>query len=144
MSSCAAFMSAQRALVLRVSCCFSVMWSAINWTASEMILPPFLERRFGEEVPIYTIQSINLFGCLILPPILGALTGGREDFSVILPGTKMAFFRETSIITAVHFTSSLPCKMQCCNCQVSGLWPLHRYSWRSSRMLRVPAYGRCS
>ena len=46
---------------------------AMNWTFSEMIMPPFLERRFGESIPIYTIQSINLFGCLIFPPIVGAI-----------------------------------------------------------------------
>ena len=38
----------------------------MNWTASEMIMPPFLERNFGEQTPIYTVQSINLFGCLIM------------------------------------------------------------------------------
>jgi hypothetical protein len=58
----------------------------LDWTASEMVLPPFLERRFGEAIPIYSIQSINLFGCLILPPFVGALTTGREDFQIILPG----------------------------------------------------------
>ncbi|KAL3786459.1 hypothetical protein ACHAW5_003526 [Stephanodiscus triporus] len=59
---------------------------AMNWTASELILPAFLERRFGESTPIYIIQSINLFGCLILPPLVGAYTSGREDFSVFMPG----------------------------------------------------------
>lgn len=58
----------------------------LDWTASEIVLPPFLERRFGEKIPIYTIQSINLFGCLILPPLVGALTTGREDFQIVMPG----------------------------------------------------------
>ncbi len=58
----------------------------LDWTASELVLPPFLERRFGEKIPIYTIQSINLFGCLILPPFVGALTTGREDFQIVMPG----------------------------------------------------------
>mmetsp|Transcript_13560 Transcript_13560/g.22242 ORF Transcript_13560/g.22242 Transcript_13560/m.22242 type:complete len:699 (+) Transcript_13560:74-2170(+) len=58
----------------------------LDWTASEIVLPPFLERRFGEKIPIYTIQSINLFGCLILPPFVGALTTGREDFQIVMPG----------------------------------------------------------
>ena len=44
-------------------CSFPVL---MNWTASEMIMPPFLERNFGEQTPIYTVQSINLFGCLIM------------------------------------------------------------------------------
>ena len=65
---------------------FASFTIAMNWTASEMVLPPFLERRFGEETPIYIIQSINLFGCLILPPIVGAFTSGREDFSIVMPG----------------------------------------------------------
>mmetsp|Transcript_5881 Transcript_5881/g.12216 ORF Transcript_5881/g.12216 Transcript_5881/m.12216 type:complete len:703 (+) Transcript_5881:121-2229(+) len=59
---------------------------AMQWTASEIVLPPFLERRYGESIPIYTIQSINLFGCLIMPPIVGALTTGTEDFQIVMPG----------------------------------------------------------
>jgi hypothetical protein len=70
---------------------FATSAIAMNWTFSEMILPPFLERRFGEYVPIYTIQSINLFGCLIFPPLVGAFTSGREDFSVIMPGRYCCF-----------------------------------------------------
>ncbi|KAL3815974.1 hypothetical protein ACHAXA_008933 [Cyclostephanos tholiformis] len=66
---------------------FATSAIAMNWTASELILPPFLERRFGEATPIYVIQSINLFGCLILPPLVGAYTSGREDFTVFMPGT---------------------------------------------------------
>ena len=65
---------------------FATSAIAMNWTASELILPPFLERRFGEVTPIYIIQSINLFGCLILPPLVGAYTSGREDFTVFMPG----------------------------------------------------------
>ncbi|KAL7549391.1 hypothetical protein ACHAWF_012660 [Thalassiosira exigua] len=65
---------------------FASFTIAMNWTASEMLMPPFFERRFGESVPIYTIQSINLFGCLILPPIVGAMTGKMEDFSIVMPG----------------------------------------------------------
>ncbi len=62
---------------------FSVV---MQWTASEVVLPPFLERRYGEFIPIYTIQSINLFGCLVMPPIVGALTTGTEDFQIVMPG----------------------------------------------------------
>lgn len=65
---------------------FSTSAIAMQWTFSDMVLPPFLERRFGENIPIYTIQSINLFGCLIFPPVVGALTSGKEDFSIIMPG----------------------------------------------------------
>jgi hypothetical protein len=66
---------------------FATSTIAMNWTASEMVLPAFLERRFGESTPIYIIQSINLFGCLVLPPLVGAYTSGREDFTVFMPGT---------------------------------------------------------
>jgi len=61
-------------------CSFPVL---MNWTASEMIMPPFLERNFGEQTPIYTVQSINLFGCLIMPPIIGIITASNETFSVV-------------------------------------------------------------
>jgi hypothetical protein len=65
---------------------FLTMTVGMNWTASEIILPPFLERRFGESVPIYTIQSINLIMCLIFPPLMASLTADREVFQVIMPG----------------------------------------------------------
>lgn len=58
----------------------------MQWTASEIVLPPFLERRFGELVPIYTIQSIHMVGCLILPPFAQAYTSSLEDFRVVIPG----------------------------------------------------------
>ena len=84
-SSCVA-LPCVRGISCKVGLLLFCHFLATNWTASEMILPPFLERRFGEGVPIYTIQSINLFGCLFLPPVVGVLTSAREDFSVILPG----------------------------------------------------------
>jgi len=65
---------------------FASFTVVMQWTASEIVLPPFLERRYGEFIPIYTIQSINLFGCLIMPPIVGALTTGTEDFQIVMPG----------------------------------------------------------
>ena len=58
----------------------------LQWTASDMVLPPFLERRFGEQIPIYTIQSIHMIGCVVLPPFVQALTSQMEDFKVIIPG----------------------------------------------------------
>jgi len=71
---------------------------AMNWTASEMLMPPFLERRFGEDTPIYIIQSINLIGCLLLPPIVGALTSGREDFSIVMPGEYPKIFDRVGLL----------------------------------------------
>ena len=50
------------------------------------MLIPFLERHFGEATPVYLVHSINLWGCLLLPPVVGAMTGHRETFSIILPG----------------------------------------------------------
>lgn len=60
----------------------------LQWTASEISLPPFLERRFGESIPIYTIQSIHMFGCLIFPPFAQAFTSALEDFRVVMPGVR--------------------------------------------------------
>lgn len=65
---------------------FLTMTVGMNWTASEIVLPAFLERRFGETIPIYTIQSINLIMCLIFPPLMASLTADREVFQVIMPG----------------------------------------------------------
>ena len=60
--------------------------TVLQWTASEMVLPPFLERRFGESIPIYTIQSIHMIGCIMLPPFAQALTSDLEVFRVVMPG----------------------------------------------------------
>jgi hypothetical protein len=65
---------------------FATVLVSLQWTASDISLPPFLERRFGEEIPIYTIQNIHMFGCMILPPVVGAWTSGIDDFDIILPG----------------------------------------------------------
>lgn len=95
-----------------------------------MILPPFLERRFGEEVPIYTIQSINLFGCLILPPIVGALTGGREDFSVILPG--LWIMATSPIFVALFPHAAGACAWQVFMTLGEVLWSPRQSSWVAS------------
>lgn len=65
---------------------FASVAVCLQWTASDVVLPPFLERRFGEGLPIYTIQSIHMLGCLVLPPIVGALTNGNGDFQIVMPG----------------------------------------------------------
>jgi len=64
----------------------SIFFVAKQWVEYETILPAFLERTYGEDVPIYTIMSINLWGCMFLPPVVAALTGDRETFRVMLPG----------------------------------------------------------
>ena len=57
-----------------------------QWGDMDTLLPAFLERHFGEDVPIYTIHSINLWMCLPGPPLAAALTSHLETFRVILPG----------------------------------------------------------
>lgn len=61
-------------------------------TANDIVLPPFLERRFGELIPIYTVQSIHQIGCAILPPLAQALTSSWEDFDVVVPGVRSLRF----------------------------------------------------
>ena len=51
-----------------------------------MVLPPFFKRTLGETTPIYSIISINFWGCMLLPPLVGAYLSKRDAFSVILPG----------------------------------------------------------
>ena len=64
----------------------AVFGVAKQWSEGEQLMPAFLERRFGEGVPIYTIHSINLWGCLLLPPLVAARTSDLEPFRVIVPG----------------------------------------------------------
>eukprot|EP01043_Picozoa_sp_COSAG02_P005686 COSAG02_NODE_155_length_33066_cov_32.167562_30_plen_562_part_00 len=71
----------------RVMCfSLSVFFVSKQWGDMDTMLIPFLERYYGEDIPAYTIHSLNLWGCLLLPPIVGALTGKHETFVVILPG----------------------------------------------------------
>jgi hypothetical protein len=65
---------------------FASVAVSLQWTASDISLPPFLERRFGEDIPIYTIQNIHMLGSMILPPIVGAMSSGQDDFDIIMPG----------------------------------------------------------
>lgn len=109
---------------------FASFTIAMNWTSGEMIMPPFLERRFGEDIPIYTIQSINLFGCLILPPIVGALTSGYEDFSIVMPGLWI-------MASSPIFVALSPTAFGCAVWQVfltlgEVLWSPRQLSWTAS------------
>ena len=66
---------------------FLVVPVGMQWAATEYIMIPFIERHFGENAPMYMIQSINFAGCLIFPPIVSALTTHLDDdFTLILPG----------------------------------------------------------
>ncbi|KAH8044308.1 hypothetical protein JL721_12890 [Aureococcus anophagefferens] len=64
----------------------AVFGVAKQWSESEQLMPPFLERRYGEKVPIFTIHSINLWGCLIFPTLVAAKTSDLPAFRVIVPG----------------------------------------------------------
>jgi len=71
-----------RALWLSV-CLF---WISKQWGDLDQLLPAYLERQFGEDIPIYTIHSINTWVCMLGPSIAAALTSHLEAFSVMLPG----------------------------------------------------------
>lgn len=58
----------------------------LQWTASEITAPPFFKRTYGEDTPIYSILSINYWGCMLGPPLVGVLTSQYETFAVALPG----------------------------------------------------------
>eukprot|EP00581_Thalassiosira_minuscula_P017092 CAMPEP_0183720202 /NCGR_PEP_ID=MMETSP0737-20130205/12887_1 /TAXON_ID=385413 /ORGANISM="Thalassiosira miniscula, Strain CCMP1093" /LENGTH=690 /DNA_ID=CAMNT_0025950039 /DNA_START=131 /DNA_END=2203 /DNA_ORIENTATION=- len=109
---------------------FASFTIAMNWTASEMILPPFLERRFGEDIPIYTIQSVNLFGCLILPPIVGATTSGMEDFSLIMPG--LWIMATSPIFVAMFPNAAGACVWQVFLTLGEVLWSPRQQSWTAT------------
>ena len=90
----------------------------LQWTASEFVLPPFLERRYGELIPIYTIQSIHMVGCLVFPPFAQTLTSALEDFRVVIPGVSyscgLGCGMASSSLLVVHLTLSLDSKWPSC------------------------------
>lgn len=77
---------------------FLVVPIGMQWMASDLIMPAFLERHYGEDVPIYMIQSINFAGCLVLPPMISAITTHLDDFYVILPGLWVMAFSPLLIV----------------------------------------------
>jgi hypothetical protein len=109
---------------------FTTMTIAMNWTASELILPPFIERRYGESTPIYTIQSINLFGCLIMPPLVGAFTSAREDFSVFMPGLWLMALSPLFIAKSPNLTGA--CVWQVFMTIGEVFWSPRQGSWTAS------------
>ena len=80
------FLMRLRALWRVVLMALAALVLGSQWAANEMMLPPFLKRVYGEGTPIYAIVSINLWGCMVLPPVVGALTSKHETFRVALPG----------------------------------------------------------
>lgn len=118
-----AIINTWQVMVFGVSCCTIAM----QWTASEVVLPPFLERRYGEHIAIYTIQSINLFGGLILPPVVGALTTGTEDFQIVMPGL---WIMASSPIFLALFPNVLgACMWQIAMTVGEVLWSPRQDSW---------------
>lgn len=77
-----------RLRVLWRAFCFALSAFVLGtqWTASENVVPPFLTRMYGESVPIYSIVAINFWGCVLLPPLVGAFTAHIETFTIALPG----------------------------------------------------------
>ena len=103
---------------------------ALQWTASEIALPPFLERRFGESIPIYKIQTIHLVGSLILPPIVGAISSEIEDFQIIMPGL---WIMATSPVFLAMFPNVLgACAWQTFMTLGQVLWSPRQDSWTAT------------
>lgn len=63
-----------------------LLWTSKQWGDMDQLMPAFLERYYGEDVPIYTIHSINMWVCMVGPWIVAALTSHVETFRVIMPG----------------------------------------------------------
>mmetsp|Transcript_9528 Transcript_9528/g.14631 ORF Transcript_9528/g.14631 Transcript_9528/m.14631 type:complete len:640 (+) Transcript_9528:155-2074(+) len=109
---------------------FATFCITMQWSASELVLPPFLERHFGEAAPIYMVQSINLWGCLILPPIVGLVSATFEDFSVILPGL---WVMALSPIAVYMFpTVGGACLWLVCMTMGEAVWSPRVTSWTAS------------
>jgi hypothetical protein len=100
----------------------------LQWTANEMVLPPFLERHFGESIPIYTIQSIHMIGCLLLPPFVQAFTSSLEDFRVVMPGVRVSVLSLVQCMKT-RVSSSV---FECSNTISYGSWRYLLCVWRYS------------
>lgn len=109
---------------------FASVFVSLQWTASDISLPAFLERRFGEDIPIYTVQNIHMMGCMILPPLVGVLTTGVDDFDVILPGIWIMAISPVMLIVS-------PTVLGACAWQITltlgqVLWSPRQDSWVAS------------
>eukprot|EP01043_Picozoa_sp_COSAG02_P006463 COSAG02_NODE_184_length_30545_cov_128.634402_8_plen_420_part_00 len=74
-------------VIMASACTFFV---GLQWGFSETLMPQFLTREYGEGEEgaryVYRIHSINLWGCVIGPPLVAALSGHLEAFGVLMPG----------------------------------------------------------
>ena len=57
-----------------------------QWGDLNDVLPPFLERFYGEDVPAFTIASINPTICLVGPPLVALLLAGVDVYDRLLLG----------------------------------------------------------
>ena len=71
-------------MVMAATTC--TIFVAMQWGFASNLMPQFLERNYGEGQPYSWIHSINLWGCVIGPPIVASLTGHLEATSVLMPG----------------------------------------------------------
>lgn len=86
--------------------------------------------RFGETIPIYTIQSINLIMCLIFPPFLASLTGDWEAFQVIMPGLWLMAI--SPIFVAIYPNVFGACLWQVIMSLGEVLWSPRLVSWTAN------------
>lgn len=57
-----------------------------QWGDLNDVLPPFLERFYGENVPIFTISSINPVICSFAPPVIALLLAKIDVYNRMLIG----------------------------------------------------------
>jgi hypothetical protein len=69
-----------------VAMSLAVFGVAKQWTEVDQLLPPFLERQFGEGGGIFLVHSTGMWGCFLLPPLVAAFTSDAEAFRIIVPG----------------------------------------------------------
>lgn len=109
---------------------FATFAIGMQWMSSEMVLTPMLERHYGESAPIYTIQSINLWGCLILPPFFQAFLAGWEHFEVLLPGIWIMALGPIAVILSP--TMGGACIWQAVMTVGESIWSPRVVSWTAS------------
>lgn len=97
------------------------------WVDMDTILPAYLERFYGEGVPIFRIHSINLWGCATLPPVVAALSAHRESLSVMLPGMWLMALSTLPLVLA----PSVPAAAAWMTLQTAGevLWAPRFFEW---------------
>ena len=66
------------------SCCLLLI--SKQWGDLDQILPAYLERNFGESVPIFRIHSINTWICMLGPSLAAAFTSDLEAWSATSAG----------------------------------------------------------